>query len=91
MGVGDLPLRWGKEQWRIQGRDPGPPPFISLFLDQTKARMAEKKNFLETPPPPPPYLKVWTRHWKNNPRLRAILQPRHPGVHFFVTQLLNGC
>ena len=54
MGVGDLPLRWGKEQWRIQGRDPGPPPFISLFLDQTKARMAEKKNFLETPPPPPP-------------------------------------
>ena len=48
MGVGDLPLRWGKEQWRIQGRDPGPPPFISLFLDQTKARMAEKKNFLET-------------------------------------------
>ena len=46
MGVEDLPLRWGKEQWRIQGRDPGPPPpFISLFLDQTKARMAEKKTF----------------------------------------------
>ena len=44
MGVGDLPLRWSKEQWRIQGRDPGPPPFISLFLDQTKARMAEKKK-----------------------------------------------
>ena len=54
MGVGDLPLRWGKEQWRIQGRDP--PPFISLFLDQTKARMAEKK-FLDTPPPPPPLSK----------------------------------
>ena len=54
MGVGDLPLRWGKEQWRIQGRDPGLPPFISLFLDQTKARMAEKKLFGDPSPPPPP-------------------------------------
>ena len=53
MGVGDLPLRWGKEQWRIQGRDPGLPPFISLFLDQTKARMAEKKTFWRPLPPPP--------------------------------------
>ena len=52
MGVGDLPLRWGKEQWRIQGRDPGLPPFISLFLDQTKARMAEKKLFGDPLRPP---------------------------------------
>ena len=53
-------------QWRIQGKDPVPPP--SLFLDQTKAGRAE--NFLGetgpalslrvwmTGPPPPPYLKV---------------------------------
>ena len=31
-----------------------------LFLDQTKAQMAEK-IFLESAPPPP-YLKVWIRH-----------------------------
>ena len=30
----------------------GAPP--SLFLDQTKARMAEKKNFGDHPLPPPP-------------------------------------
>ena len=32
----------------------GAPP--SLFLDQTKARMAEKKKFWRPPPPPPPPL-----------------------------------
>ena len=31
-----------------------------LFLDQTEARRAEKKN-LETTPPLPPYLRVWMR------------------------------
>ena len=33
-------------QWRILGRGPeGPPPPPPLFLDQTKARRAEKKLF----------------------------------------------
>ena len=85
MGVGDFPLRWGKEQWRIQGRDPGPPPpFISLFLDQTKARMAEKKTFWR--PLPPPHLigtekitRVYVQSYN-----RAI-----PG--FTSSSLLNGC
>ena len=63
-------------QWRIQGRGPGnpaPPPTPS-FLDQTKARRAEKKFFWDGPPPfsqgldgrPPPsspYLKICIRHW----------------------------
>ena len=37
-------------QWRIQRRGLGGPP--SLFLDQTEAQRAEKKNL--RPPPPPP-------------------------------------
>ena len=38
-----------RKQWRIQGRSRGTrlPP---IFLDQTDARRAEKKNILETPP-----------------------------------------
>ena len=38
-------------QWRIQGRGPEGPPLPSLFLDQTKARRAEKKLFWDPPPP----------------------------------------
>ena len=49
------------EQWWIQGRGPGGGWGPPLFLDQTKARRAEK-GFLDdfpTPPPPPPrHLKV---------------------------------
>ena len=26
--------------------------------------------------------------WKNNPRLHAILKPRHPGVHFLKTGMV---
>ena len=52
--------------------EPSPPP--PSFLDQTKARRAEKKFFWDGPPPfsqgldgrPPPsspYLKICIRHW----------------------------
>ena len=68
-----------RDQWQIQGRDPGVRP--SLFLDQTEVRRAGK-NFLETaprppylsfwmtnpptnsPPPPSSYLKAWIRLWE---------------------------
>ena len=67
---------------------PPPPPFPYL-LTKLRHRKAGKK-FFETPLPhvglwicaPPPNLQVWIRHWKNNPRLHAILQPRHPGALF---------
>ena len=41
------------EQWRIQGRGPGGGWGPPLFLDQTKARRAEK-GFLDDFPPAPP-------------------------------------
>ena len=49
---------------------PALPPLI-IFLEQTEARMAEKKFFwrqsplsqgLDEPPPPHPYMKVWICH-----------------------------
>ena len=39
------------------GKPRSPPP--PLFLDQTEARRAEKKNLRPHPHPPPPYLRVW--------------------------------
>ena len=57
-------------QQRIQrGEHPLPP----LFLDQTEARRAEKKNWGTTPPPPTlPYLTVWMT---SPPRLSQGLDP----------------
>ena len=57
------------------GEEPAPlsPPPPHLFLDQTKARRAEKHFFGDRSPPPPyvrvwmtvppSYLEVWIRHW----------------------------
>ena len=60
------------------GEEPFPPPLPPsphLFLDQTKARRAEKIILGAAAPPPPPsnlrvwmtvppsYLEVWIRHW----------------------------
>ena len=46
-------------QWWIQGGALG--TRLTLFLDQTETRRAEKKNIRDRPPPPP-YLKVWMHH-----------------------------
>ena len=46
-------------QWWIQGGALG--TRLTLFLDQTETRRAEKKIFRDRPPPPP-YLKVWIHH-----------------------------
>ena len=52
-------------QWRIQGREPGGPPF-PLFLEQNEARRAEKIFFEDRPSPlpqsldaPPPLPPIW--------------------------------
>ena len=63
-----------KENRTFSVADPGGGPGAPLFLDETKARRAEKKFFLRSapsplisgfgrPPPSPFYLKVWICHW----------------------------
>ena len=63
-----------KENRTFSVADPGGGPGAPLFLDETKARRAEKKFFLRSapsplisefgrPPPSPFYLKVWVCHW----------------------------
>ena len=63
-----------KENRAFSVADPGGGPGAPLFLDETKARRAEKNFFLRSapsplisgfgrPPPSPFYLKVWICHW----------------------------
>ena len=67
-----------KENRTFSVADPGGGPGAPLFLDETKARRAEKKLFLRSapsplisgfgrPPPSPFYLKAWICHWSYCP------------------------
>ena len=56
-----LPHLSGVPQWRIQGRGPGGPPPLKIFLGKTGPT-----------PPPPPYLKVWIRNCAPPPCKQAL-------------------
>ena len=74
--VGKSTMAFPTGLWRIQGKDPGPPPLI----------FGPNKSFLGTPAPtppsylrvwmtgPPPYLKVWMRHCRRNPSTQMEAQ-----------------
>ena len=105
-GVGGPPAQVGYKTVADPGEGPGFPPFISIFLDQTKARMAAK-NFLETasphqsqaldvrrfpPPPPPPLSLIWRSGSGTEKIIRVYVQSYNRAIPGFTfSWLLNGC
>ena len=58
-------------QWRIQGRGPGGPPPLKIFLGTGPPLLSQ--GLEDRPhPPPPPYLKVWIRNCAPPPCKQAL-------------------
>ena len=65
-----LPHLSGVPQWRIQGRGPGGPPPLKIFLGTGPPSYL--RGWKTGPTPPPPYLKVWIRNCAPPPCKQAL-------------------
>ena len=65
-----LPHLSGVPQWRIQGRGPGGPHPLKIFLGTGPPSYL--RGWKTDPTPPPPYLKVWIRNCAQPPCKQAL-------------------